>query len=228
MGYWLVYLCRWRHLCCSKWSQRWSTSGFFWDGFLLIAIRWEVHVHINWVHLLIVLLQKCLSINSSVLPFQLGLKNDGLRIDSGKRINLIVQGSHDSWHLAHCKLFFFVWLKFTSSVKYFRRSEDFVADIQGWWQETQLWSLRPAQGLSSPLMAAARAIRFAVFESAVSVNDWWSEWLSTPIEGFVYHKNVWWLIDWISMIGCRPDLYAHCIHSAKLCIITTRKVCNVK
>jgi hypothetical protein len=145
-----VYLCRWRPLCYSKWSQRWSTSGFFWDGFLLIAIRWEVHVHINWVHLLIVLLQKCLSINSSVRPFQLGLKNDGLRIDSGKRINLIVQGSHDSWHLAHCKLFFFVWLKFTSSVKYFRRSEEFVADIQGWWQETRLWSLRPAQGLSSP------------------------------------------------------------------------------
>jgi hypothetical protein len=28
--------------------------------------------------------------------FQLGLKNDALRIDSGKRINLIVQGSHDS------------------------------------------------------------------------------------------------------------------------------------
>ncbi|KAL6602853.1 hypothetical protein ACP70R_043214 [Stipagrostis hirtigluma subsp. patula] len=27
---------------------------------------------------------------------ELGLKNDGLRIDSGKRINLIVQGSHDS------------------------------------------------------------------------------------------------------------------------------------
>ncbi|KAG2606628.1 K(+) efflux antiporter 4-like isoform X3 [Panicum virgatum] len=32
----------------------------------------------------------------SVDSNQLGLKNDGLRIDSGKRINLIVQGSHDS------------------------------------------------------------------------------------------------------------------------------------
>jgi len=27
--------------CYSKLSQRWSTSGFFWDGFLLIAIRWR-------------------------------------------------------------------------------------------------------------------------------------------------------------------------------------------
>ncbi|PAN23700.1 hypothetical protein PAHAL_4G110900 [Panicum hallii] len=32
----------------------------------------------------------------SVDSNQLGLKNDGLRIDSGKRINLVVQGSHDS------------------------------------------------------------------------------------------------------------------------------------
>ena len=69
-----------------------------------VLLRWfsvdinqvEVHVHINRVHLLIVVLRKCLPINSSVLPFQLGLKNDVLRIDSGKRINLIVQGSHDS------------------------------------------------------------------------------------------------------------------------------------
>jgi hypothetical protein len=157
-----------------------------------VLLRWfsvdsnqvEVHVHINWVHLLIVLLRKCLPINSSVLPFQLGLKNDGLRIDSGKRINLVVQGSHDSWHLTRCKLLF-LWLKFTSSVKYFRRSEEFVAGIQGWWQETQLWSRSQLEIYPPPIMATARAIGFAIFESAVSVNDWCCEWLSTPIEGFV-------------------------------------------
>jgi len=161
--------------CYSKLSQRWSTSGFFWDGFLLIAIRWRyTFISIEFIYWLFYYGNVCQSIHRFFL-FSWAWK----MMASASIVASQFDSPRITWFMTFGTLqavFFFVWLKFTSSVKYFRRSEEFVADIQGWWQETQLWSLRPAQGLSSPHHGGCKGNSVCRFWER-SVCEWLVKWV---------------------------------------------------